>query len=373
MRILQVVSLLSPDGAFGGPARVALNQTAELRRQGHDVTLVAGTRGYPQPTTDIGGVAARLFNVHTVVPGTGFPGMAAPGLVRWFRRHGSEFDIVHLHFGRDLMVLPVAALARRGHVPYVLQTHGMVVPSRHPLAQPLDALLTRRLLRDAKAVLYLTDLERRQLRTVARADIRLIQLPNGVPAYPTLAPPPGPPEVLFLGRLHSRKRPELFVEMAQRALAGGVDARFTLVGPDEGAGDAVRAAIGDNPRITWEGPIDPAAVPARLSKASVYVLPAEREPYPMAVLEAMSAGVPVVVCADCGLAPAIAETESGIVSAGTAEALETAVRQVLADRNCYGQHAHDTARRNFGMTGIADRLLAVYRQTASPVVGPGEW
>ena len=30
MRILQVVTLLSPDGAFGGPARVALNQSAEL-------------------------------------------------------------------------------------------------------------------------------------------------------------------------------------------------------------------------------------------------------------------------------------------------------------------------------------------------------
>jgi hypothetical protein len=41
MRILQVVTLISPDGAYGGPARVALNPSAELIRRGHDVTLGA--------------------------------------------------------------------------------------------------------------------------------------------------------------------------------------------------------------------------------------------------------------------------------------------------------------------------------------------
>ncbi len=37
----------------------------------------------------------------------------------------------------------------------MLQTHGMVVPSGHPLAAPLDAVWTRKVLRDAGAVFYL--------------------------------------------------------------------------------------------------------------------------------------------------------------------------------------------------------------------------
>lgn len=362
MRVLQVVSLLSPDGAFGGPARVALNQSAELIRQGHDVILAAGTRGYDRSTPEIAGVPVRLFDVRTVLPRMGFPGMAAPGLARWFRAHAREFDVAHIHFGRDLMVLPVAASARRRRLPYVLQTHGMVIPSAHPLARPLDAVWTRRLLAGAAAVLYLTQTECRQLREVANAEVNLVALPNGVPVYPPRNERPGTPEVLFLARLDARKRPGLFVETARRLLDDGVDAHFTLVGPDEGEGAAVRVLIGDEPRIRWEGPIAPVDVPRRLARASAYVLPSAREPYPMAVLEAMSVGLPVVVCDDCGLAPMVAETGSGIAAHGNSAALADAVTRVLADCDSYAHRARETAARRFGMATVGDRLVDVYRR-----------
>jgi hypothetical protein len=45
MRILQAVTLISQDGAYGGPARVALNQSAELVALGDNTTVVAATRG----------------------------------------------------------------------------------------------------------------------------------------------------------------------------------------------------------------------------------------------------------------------------------------------------------------------------------------
>ena len=144
MRILQVVTLLSPDGAYGGPARVALNQGAELINRGHDVIVAAAARGYPDLPTESNGVPLRLFAARRLVPGTGFAGLGAPALNRWFGRNRTDFDVVHIHFGRDLVVLPVAAAARRHKIPYVLQTHGMVTPSDHPLAPALDALWTRK-------------------------------------------------------------------------------------------------------------------------------------------------------------------------------------------------------------------------------------
>jgi len=366
MRVLQVVSLLSPDGAFGGPARVALNQSAELKRQSHQVTLAAGTRGYKVAPVESDGVPLKLFEIRNVLPLMGFSGMTAPGLVRWIRANLKDFDVLHIHLGRDLTVMPVAALAHRHRIPYVVQTHGMVIPSRHPLAGPLDAMWTRRVLTGAAAVLYLTDLERQQIRTVARGDVRAMHLFNGVPEYPAAATqvgsPADVPEVLFLARLHARKRPVLFVEMARQLLADGVRARFTLVGPDEGEGAAVLAAIGDESRISWEGPVDPQDAPRRMAQASVYVLPAAQEPYPMAVLEAMSVGVPVIVCPDCGLAPAISDSGSGQVAEGTVEELAAAVRTVLANVGAYGRRAQETARRDFALTTVTDRLLTVYRQ-----------
>jgi glycosyltransferase involved in cell wall biosynthesis len=363
MRILQVVALLSPDGAFGGPARVAFNQSTELIRRGHDVTLAAGTRGYPVPTREVNGVPVQLFGARTLLPGIGFPGMGAPGLASWFRGSAAGFDAVHIHFGRDLVVLPVAISARRQLIPYVLQTHGMVVPSHHPLAGPLDTVWTRKVLRDAKAVLYLTELECAQLGEVARTQLHLVQVGNGVPDYPAATHRPEPPEVLFVARMHARKRPLMFVEMAKALLDEGLDARFTLVGPDEGEGTALRAAIESDPRISWEGALTPAAIPRRMAEASVYVLPSEREPYPMSVLEAMSVGLPVVVSADCGLGPLVERARCGVVTDGQTLAFVAAVRSILNDQllaRAMGERARETARSNFGMHAIGERLIDIY-------------
>ncbi len=364
MRILQVVALLSPDGAYGGPARVALNQSAELARRGHQVTIAAGTRGYLLPPTEFDGVPARLFNARTLLPGTGFPGVGAPGLTRWFSRSGgAEFDIVHIHFGRDLVVLPMAAAARRHRIRYVLQTHGMVAPSRHPLVGPLDAVWTRKLLRDAASVLYLNERERDQLTEVAGPTLRLSPVGNGVPDYPVVGDLPGPPEVLFVARMHVRKRPMAFVEMAKSLLDQGLDAQFTLVGPDEGEGPALRAALDGHPRIAWEGALPPAAIPERMAAARVYVLPSEREPYPMTVLEAMSVGLPVVISADCGLAPLVDQAGCGIVTNGEVPALSAAVKALLTNADCartMGERARDAALTHFGMRGIGDELISIY-------------
>jgi glycosyltransferase involved in cell wall biosynthesis len=365
MRILQVLTLLSPDGAFGGPARVALNQSAELIRQGHDVTVAAGARGYRVLPTEVDGVPVRLFGARRLLPVRGFTGTGAPGLVRWFHARGADFDAVHIHFGRDLVALPVAVAARRRRIPYVLQTHGMVVPSGHPLAGPLDALCTRRLLRDAQATLYLTDQEREQLSEVARAQLRFVPVGNGVPDYPRASPPRGQPEVLFIARMHARKRPLMFVDMAKALLDEGLDARFTLVGPDEGQGAAVLAAIKGDPRISWEGALAPAAIPARIAAANVYVLPSEREPYPMSMLESMSVGLPVVVSADCGLAPLVTRAGCGIVTDGEMPAFAAAVKTILGDESLartMSERARETAHSEFSMGAVAERLITVYNE-----------
>ncbi len=369
MRILQVVALLSPDGAFGGPARVALNQSAELIRQGHQVTLAAATRGFDAPPTEFNGVPLQLFGARTLVPGTGFPGMGSPGLFRWFRANGCDFDIVHIHFGRDLVVLPVAASARANRIPYVLQTHGMVIPSSHLLSGPLDAVWTRKLLRDASAVLYLTKQERAQLGEVAGPALHLLPLGNGVPEYPVATDHSGPPEVLFVARMHSRKRPLMFVEMAKALLDDGIDARFTLVGPDEGEGPALRSALRDHPRISWQGALAPEQIPLRMATANVYVLPSTQEPYPMSVLEAMAIGLPVVVAADCGLASLVDRSGCGIVTDGDLPAFTSAVKSLLTERYSareMGRRGRAAAHAEFGMRAIGEQLIAVYEQASYP-------
>jgi glycosyltransferase involved in cell wall biosynthesis len=370
MRILSVVSLISPDGAYGGPMRVAVNQAAALTELGHHVTIAAGTRGYAQPPSQLEGVAAALFPARTVLPGTGFAGLASPGLHAWLRRNVTEFDVVHIHAARDLITLPAAAVARRARVPYVMQPHGMIDASTNPLAGPLDAALTRPLLRSAAAVFHLTDLERDQLREVA-GDQRFQPLANGVPfAEPGPAAPA--PEVLFLARLAPRKRPAAFVQAAQRLAGRYGQVPFVLVGPDEGEGARLEPLIAEaraaGATVSWAGAISPDQTLDRMRKAAIYVLPSVDEPYGMTVLEALSVGRPVVVTDTCGLAGFITEHRAGLVVDDSVDQLAEAVGELLAnpiEAEAAGRRGREAVRRELSMIAIAEQLADHYAAAIS--------
>ena len=214
MKIFQVVTLISPDGAYGGPVRVAVNQTRALLERGHDVTLVAGGKGFgAHLPKSFDGVPVHLFPVQRVLPAGGeFAALASPDMRKFLAANFHTADVCHLHLARDLVMLPAALLARRANVPFFVQPHGMICPSSKVLAQPLDALWTRPLLRSAERVFYLTPEEASALKTVGRRTLRLEHLRNGVP--PSSRPMDKgsyPMEVLFLARLHPRKNPLDFV------------------------------------------------------------------------------------------------------------------------------------------------------------------
>lgn len=367
MRVLQVVTLVSPDGAFGGPVRVAANLCDALAKRGHDVLLAAGTRGYSADApADLQTVPQHLFDV-VQLPRAGFSGMFSPPMLSWLPRAVRGADVVHVHLARDLVTLPAALVARSLGVPYVLQPHGMVVASANPLAGPLDALLTRRALSSATAVLHLTAAERAGLSSVVPQGLNLVELGNGVPA--TSGPPlPARPTVLFCARLQARKRPAAFVAMARVLLAEGIDADFVLVGPDEGEGSAVRAAIADSgfgDRIRYDGPLPPSQTLDRMRASSMLVLPSVDEPYPMSVLESLSVGRPAVVTRSCGLAESLLRHGCGLVADETIDDLVAQVRRLLSEAGllvAMARAAERTAADVFGMDAVVDRLESVYAE-----------
>lgn len=370
MRILHVVTLVSPDGAFGGPVAVAGHQSAGLRARGHDVRVLAGgpAGSAGGESADLAGTPLTTWPLRRVLPGAGFSGLTSPALLAGVRRAlrgpGGAVDVVHVHLARDLVTLPAARLALAAGIPVVLQPHGMVVPTSNPLARPLDLALTRPVLRRAAAVLHLTPAEEAGLSALVPAGPHWHRLPNGIPAV-TRHPLPARPSVLFLGRLVARKRPGLFATTAAALLAEGVDADFALVGPDEGEGAAVRAVVeraGDD-RLRWEGPLEPSAVAARIARASLVVLPSLAEPFPVAVLEAMAAGRGVVVVQDCGLAPAVAAGGAGAVVGPEPAALLPAVRDLLTRPGALetaGEAAWRTSHEQFSMDGVVSRLETIY-------------
>lgn len=372
MKILQIVTLVTPDGAYGGPVRVAVNQTRALLEAGHEVTLAAAANGFegslPQVFDD---VPVKLFRALQAVPGAGFAGICAPSLHPWLIRESARADVVHIHMGRDLITLPCPAISSSRGVPYVLQTHGMVMPSKHMVSPLIDGLWTRPALQKAARIFYLTDAERQGLREVGGNNVSLERLVNGVPLPAQSVVAEQHLEVLFLARLHSRKRPLFFVEMAARLHERFPKVRFSMVGPDEGEGDAVQGAIirlGLSDVVRWEGALEPNEVTRRVSQSTIYVLPSVDEPFPMTVLEAMALGKPVVVTDTCGLAEYVSESAAGAVVGPSIESLIDAVANLLSDselRTAAGWNAKLLAQDKFSMKPVAAQLSSVYEEVSS--------
>lgn len=367
MRIVQVVTLVTPDGGYGGPLRVALNQVTALREAGHQVLLAAGAQGFGHTVPrSYAGVPVHLFPAFQALPGTGFAGLIAPTMIPWLRRAIVGADVMHVHFSREFVGLGAAITARAHGLPYVLQTHGMIDPSDSVLAAPLDRVVTRRLLREAEAILSLTPVEDQGLLAVEPGLRSIIRLHNGVPDASAVADTGREPlEVLYLARLAPRKRPVEFVKAAQVLAREHPDVRFTLVGPDEGEEEAVRSLIRDadaGGRIAYEGALPPGETMARMARASIYVLPSVEEPYPMSVLEAMSIGLPCVVLDDCGLADAVSSSGGEVVTADL-ESLIEGIGRLLRSRErraAAGRAGSAYVQEHMSMHGVRRRLESVY-------------
>lgn len=383
MRIVHVVTLVSDDGAYGGPVSVATGQLGELARRGHRVTLVSLWRGRRRGTAPPGradGVPLRVRRAHGLVPGRGFLGLFHPLLLRDLWREVGAADAVHVHAGRDLVSLAALAVAAARRRRPVVQTHGMVQPRRSPAARLFDAVYVP-LLRRARACVVLTEREETGLARVLGAGRGhrppLVRLPNAVRAVEGARPGPAPsdaaPEVLYLARLHPRKRPEAFVRAASLVLTRRPGVFFTLHGADEGSLPAVRELIDRcrlAPQVAYGGPLDHDAALERIRAADVYVLPSVDEPFPMSVLEALAAGTPVVCTRSCGIAGELLARGAALVTDGSPAALAGAVERLLTDpalRASVAAAGRRAVAERFSLPTLADRLEALY---AASVPGP---
>lgn len=321
MKILHVVTLHTPDHAFGGPTRVALNLSKVQRAHGDDARIMALGDGFDgELPGEVEGVPVHLFQARHVLPMFEVSGITSGALLRAARHMMRGADLVHVHLMRDLVTLPAALLALATRTPLVVQTHGMVDPTEKRVAQLTDLLGVRKVLRGADAVLYLTEMERLDVNAVAAPVplTRTVRLVNGVRPQERkpARDPDRPPTVLFLARIQERKRPEDFVAAMPAILAKHPGARFVLAGPDTGAlaGTlALARTLGVTDSLDHVGPLGHEEVLAAGREADVYVLPSIEEPLGVSVLEAMSVGTPVVITRTCGLAPDVADAGAGRV------------------------------------------------------------
>ena len=374
MKICHIVAYVSRDGAYGGPTTVAFAQCQALTRA-HHVTLLAGWDGKTKPSRSDG---VRRIYKRAFKPLASFGSLFSPGLLWWLLRNGRSFDLVHVHLARDFTVMPAGLLCRLLGVPYVFQTHGMIRTASGMSERLYDKLFTLPVLRGARRSFYLTDDEFADLSAVP-GHPPFEQIRNAVPAQPAASRPSSSKravKILYCSRLHSRKRPLLFVDMALALEQQAASAfRFSMVGPDGGELRRVEDAIAQLPAavdLTYDGAVPPEAVAPLLKGTDLLVLPSINEPFPMIVLEALSFGVPVVVDATSGLASILAGRAGARVVESRPETLADAVLDISRDLAAEQEGARLIADEEFSLQQLTGQLDAAYTAASAQMSGGGK-
>lgn len=374
MKIAHVVTYVSPDGAFGGPARVALGQAEELAKRGHDVTVYAAA---PPELADVSvqdGYTLKTFPARRVAPVGGWAALSAPALTRALKIEAASFDIVHIHLARDLVTLPAARSVLRSGQPFVLQTHGMIDASSRLLSRVVDFLMTRTVISGASQIFTLTEDEDREVRRLGAMPENLGRLVNGIRITEENFCQARPRRrVIFVARLHPRKRVTDFARAAVSLAKKTLDYEFFIYGPDEGDAAAAVEIINQSsagPRIRYLGAIRPEDVSEVMNQATLYVLPAPEEPFGLTIIEALAAGTPVLVHETAGLASMIVAAGVGATFAGSANNLANSIDSLLKDpwllESMRGK-AKSFVRQNFDSSHLVSMIEEAYERIA---VGP---
>jgi glycosyltransferase involved in cell wall biosynthesis len=177
--------------------------------------------------------------------------------------------------------------------------------------------------------------------------------------------------VLFLSRLHPKKGVELLLE-AIEALPQGLCLRLVIAGDGDAAYVKQLQARAGSAKlkhlVTFTGFVEGAEKQRLLENADFFVLPSYDENFGMAVAEALSAGLPVLVSENVALADHVRQAGAGLVVPCNAPELSQAVATLASDpdlRRRMGQAGQQLANVEFSWTEAARRLAALYQQVTA--------
>ena len=356
--------LLATQPTDGGVFQHVTALGTGLTERGHEV-LVAG------PLDGQNGLPSERLDLVRAVSPRADAGAVA-GLARLLRRWRP--DVIHAHSSKAGAVARLARVARP-RTPLIYTPHGYAFNgwfesegerSRYRAVERALAPLTT-------TVLCVCEAERRLAESVGSRRTAVVY--NGVPEAETVPAHPvldglreRGPVVGVLSLLRPGKGLETLIDAAPALLAEHPRASIAIAGegPDRAALEQRARSLGVEEAVVFLGLVDgPGPL---LAGIDVFANPSWAESFPLSTLEAMQAGLPVVITDVGGAAEAIVPGESGLlVPARDPAALASGLAGLVADHErarAMGASARQRVQERFVVSRMIDQTLSVYARSS---------
>ena len=363
------------DPRYGGLSSAVPRLSQSLASEGIDVSLSA----FCVPSEHFRPAGFDDEHLH-FWPVSRSPWITSSTLRDQFTATVQAVDGVHIHGLWEASTAMAGQAAKKLHKPYLLSAHGMLEPwalaNKKWKKWIYGELVEKAVVARASCLHALTRAEAAQYRNFgAHGPIAVVpnavDVPDVISAEPFLVCFPslrGKRLVLFLGRLHPKKGLDLLESSWAKVSGLFPNAHLVLAGPDaDGIRDELEASFrakGLSSTVTFTGMLDGAMKWSALAAAEIFTLPSYSEGLSMGALEAMGAGLPVLVTHPCNM-PEVAEYQTGWVIDAKVDqltsALEAALRSHPEQNRELGGRGRALITSRYNSRHIAASMAEVYR------------
>jgi glycosyltransferase involved in cell wall biosynthesis len=366
---MKVLQLISSSFGFYGAERVCVTLALELEKIGVDSVVGAFRNTHKDAHLEILEHANQAgLKAEQITCKGRFDWSAVVALRAIVERH--KIDLIHCHNIKPNLYSWLAL--RNGGIPILSTCHSWHTGTPRGW---FISVLDRLILHGLDRVVLVSDHMKPQVRRFAiPADI----IYNGIDPSPFCIPKSDlrekmnwsqRPLVGAIGRLSHEKGIKYLLRAAVTILEDFPNALFLIVGdgPRRQSLETEAIALGIQESVRFLGVRED--IPEILSCLDVLVMPSLIEGMPMALLEAMASGLPVVA-SRVGSIPAVVENRTnGIMcTPGDASTLAAEVLDLIEDkelRSRLGRKASKDVETNFSAASMAKRYLQVYRSMTS--------
>lgn len=364
MRILKTVQSYFPFEERGGTVFKVRAMARGLARRGHRVTILTADLGIRAHNSK-GAFEACEWGWRYAEPGV--ETIYVPTLARYraltVNRHVvrfcgasvGRFDLVHVYGLYDLLGPAAGQFCRSNGIPYVVEPMGMYRPIIRNIALKKlhRGLFGKRLVAGARFVIATSEQERREL-VEAGVDASRVEIRRNGIETTEIPPTRGefrgrwnvPAEtklILFLGRVVSKKRPDLLIQAFadwKAASPNGRGSILMIAGPAEedhyiASLKSLAQSLGVSEQIIFPGPLFAGEKWQAYRDADVFVLPSENENFGNTAAEAAACGTPVIVTDRCGVATFL--ERAGLIVPLDRTQIARALGRILDDTEFAGQ------------------------------------
>ena len=299
-------------------------------------------------------------------------------LIRYLKKTVNDFDIVHIHEHRHSLAIAAHRYAKKNSVPYVLQSHGSVLPffQKEGLKEIFDKMWGFDILHDAGMVFAQTEVEKDQYLKMGVDESKIALIPLGInlneyrelPSKGKFRRQYGIDEneklLLFLGRIHKIKGLDLLVEALSMIDSSNV--KLAIIGEDYGFLDDVKTLIqqyGLEDKVIFTGVLVGEKKKEALVDCDIFVIPSRYESFGISTLEAMACAKPIVMTKNNHIHNWI-NNNTGLTCDFKANELGDCITRLLNDdKLCveFGKTGEELIRQKYNWDNIEQEMEEVYK------------